>query len=163
MWMLFGRSQRGGAEQDRRWRFDAQIPGLLADRLGDVRQHDEGLKLLQQAIQHIERSGERATEAETYRLYAKLLAARDMADFPAAEANLEKAIEIARAQQARGWELRAVTTLARMLQQRDQRRKRGSASLPSMNGSRKASTHPISRRPEHCSLSFNRGMIGSSM
>ena len=96
--------------------------GLLADRLGDVRQHDEGLKLLQQAIQHIERSGERATEAETYRLYAKLLAARDMADFPAAEANLEKAIEIARAQQARGWELRAVTTLARMLQQRDQRR-----------------------------------------
>ena len=97
--------------------------GLLADRLGDVRQHDEGLALLQQAIQHIERSGERATEAETYRLYAKLLAARNMADFPAAEANLEKAIEIARAQQAKGWELRAVTTLARMLQQRDQRRK----------------------------------------
>jgi predicted ATPase len=97
--------------------------GLLADRLGDMRQHDEGLALLQQAIQHIERSGERATEAETYRLYAKLLAARNMADFPAAEANLEKAIEIARAQQAKGWELRAVTTLARMLQQRDQRRK----------------------------------------
>ena len=115
------------------------------------------LTLLQQAIQHIERSGERATEAETYRLYAKLLAARDMADFPAAEANLEKAIEIARAQQAKGWELRAVTTLARMLQQRDQRRQARSALAPSMNGSRKASTHPISRRPEHCSLSFNRG------
>src|SRR3981189_3034677 len=35
--------------------------------------------------------------------------------------------------------------------------RRGTSSLPSMNGSRKASTPPISRRPEHCSLSFSRG------
>jgi predicted ATPase len=54
-------------------------------------------------------------------LKGKLLLARDGNDDVAdAEANLRKAIEIARAQEAKGWELRAATTLARMLQQRDQ-------------------------------------------
>jgi predicted ATPase len=36
---------------------------------------------------------------------------------------LLKAIEVARIQQARGWELRAATTLASVLQRRDQGRK----------------------------------------
>jgi class 3 adenylate cyclase/predicted ATPase len=95
--------------------------GLLADRLGDVQRHDEGLALLKQAVDHIERTGERANEAETYRLCGKLLASRPTPDFAAAEASLHKAMEVARAQQAKGWELRAATTLAGLLQRRDQR------------------------------------------
>ena len=94
--------------------------GLLADRMGEIGRYDEGLTLLNQAIDHIERSCERASEAETYRLQGKLLLARDGNDSADAEANLRKAIEVARAQEAKGWELRAATTLARMLQERDQ-------------------------------------------
>jgi class 3 adenylate cyclase/predicted ATPase len=94
--------------------------GLLADRMGEVGRCDEGLALLNQAIDHIERTGERASEAETYRLKAKLLFVRDGNDSADVEANLRKAIEIARAQEAKGWELRAATTLARLLQRRGQ-------------------------------------------
>ena len=42
-------------------------------------------------------------------------------DVVAAEATLRRAIDVARGQQARSWELRAATTLARLLA--DQRRK----------------------------------------
>jgi len=91
--------------------------GLLADRLGQAGRFDQALQLLDQAIDHIDRYGEHATEAEAYRLRGKLLYERRAADFPEAETNLRRAIGIARSQQARGWEVRAATTLAEMLHQ----------------------------------------------
>lgn len=94
--------------------------GLLADSLGEVGCHEEGLALLDQAIGHIEQTGERATEAEIYRLRGKLLFARNRDDAEA-DANLRKAVDIARAQKAKAWELRAATTLGRVLLHRNQR------------------------------------------
>jgi predicted ATPase len=95
--------------------------GLLADRLGEVGRACEGLMLLEQALDHIARSGETASEAETYRLRGKLRMLQGADHFAAAQADLLKAIAIAREQEAKGWELRAATTLARLWQQDDRR------------------------------------------
>lgn len=89
--------------------------GLLADRLGEDRQFDAALCYLDQAQAHIERTDERANEAETWRLRGKLLFARNPDDLVSAEACVRRAIDIAREQEAKAWELRATTTLASIL------------------------------------------------
>jgi class 3 adenylate cyclase/predicted ATPase len=95
--------------------------GLLADRLGEQGQFEEALSLLDQALAHIERTEERANEAETLRLRGKLLFAHNPDDFAPAEACVRRAIDVARTQQAKAWELRAATTFASMLRTRGER------------------------------------------
>jgi ATP/maltotriose-dependent transcriptional regulator MalT len=77
--------------------------------------------LLDEALTHIERTEERANEAETLRLCGKLMFARNPDDLAPAEASVRRAIDVARRQQAKAWELRAATTLASMLRARGQR------------------------------------------
>jgi predicted ATPase len=69
----------------------------------------------------MQRTGERLDEAELYRVKGELLEARDGADNPEAEQCSREAIEIARRQESRWWELRATTSLARMLIKRGNR------------------------------------------
>jgi predicted ATPase len=69
---------------------------------------------------YVARTGVVYHQAELHRLDGELRLARDPADAPAAEACFRRAIDIARQQQAKSWELRAATSLARLL--RDQSR-----------------------------------------
>jgi predicted ATPase len=62
------------------------------------------------------RGEERAHYAEILRLRGSLLI--QQGEFDAAERTLHAAIEVARSQQAKSWELRATTTLARLLAER---------------------------------------------
>ena len=62
-----------------------------------------------------ERSGERLDEAELYRVKGEILRARDGAGSSEGESCLREAIEIARRQESRSWELRSTTSLARLL------------------------------------------------
>lgn len=85
-----------------------------------------GLELLDQAVEHMESTGERWCEAELYRQRGELLAAqnpvrgarksamktRDMMREP--ERWIERALETARRQGAKLWELRATVSLARL-------------------------------------------------
>jgi predicted ATPase len=87
--------------------------GLLAEACGEAGMIEEGLSLLAEALTLVEEKGERCWEAELYRLKGKLLL---MKGDPEAEACFRRAIEIARRQQARSWELRAATSLARLWQ-----------------------------------------------
>ena len=73
---------------------------------------EEGLKTLIEAFALVEERNERYYEAELYRLKGKLLLL--LGDETEAEGSLQKAIEIARRQQARMWELRAVMDLCRL-------------------------------------------------
>jgi predicted ATPase len=69
---------------------------------------------MREALAHIEDTGERYYEAEVYRLNGELLLKKDTAKAPAAaETSFLQAREIARRQNARAWELRAATSLAR--------------------------------------------------
>jgi predicted negative regulator of RcsB-dependent stress response len=72
------------------------------------------LTTLDEALALVEETDERHWEAELYRLRGELLLMQG--DRVGAEASFEKAIQIARQQHAKSWELLATTELARLLQ-----------------------------------------------
>jgi predicted ATPase len=74
----------------------------------------EGLNTLSQAFTLLEQTNERRWEAELYRVRGDLL--HMQGDDPEAEVSYRKAIEVARRQQTKSWELRATTSLCRVLQ-----------------------------------------------
>ncbi|MBV8138344.1 MAG: hypothetical protein JO121_22355 [Deltaproteobacteria bacterium] len=63
----------------------------------------------------IEETGERITEADVHRTKGELLLAKGVSNAPQAEHSFRTAIEIARLQKAKSWELRATMSLARLL------------------------------------------------
>jgi predicted ATPase/class 3 adenylate cyclase len=87
---------------------------LLAEAHAQVGQAREGLGLVTQALQRVERSGERWFEAELHRLRGELLLTRPERDEVQAEGAFLRAVEVARTQEARLWELRAATSLCRL-------------------------------------------------
>jgi predicted ATPase len=76
----------------------------------------EGLDVLADAMAIVERTGERYFEAELHRLQGELLLDRSPGDHGPAEGAFQKALSVARAQQAKSLELRAATSLARLWQ-----------------------------------------------
>jgi len=88
---------------------------LLADLHRRTGRVDLGLAALAQAVELSEGGGERDWRAELWRCRGELLLGPPMADPAEAEAGFRRALETARQQQARGWELRAATSLARLL------------------------------------------------
>ena len=82
-------------------------------------QIEEGLTLLEEALQIVERTGERWLEAELHRQKGELLLRQGHSE--AAEELYCKALDIAREQEAKLWELRAAASLARL--RRDQGRR----------------------------------------
>jgi len=95
--------------------------GLLAEAYGSAGQAEEGLHVLAEALAFVQSSDERYYEAELYRLRGELL--RMQGDETEAEASFQTAIEVARRQQAKSWELRATTSLARLWQRQGWRAK----------------------------------------
>jgi DNA-binding SARP family transcriptional activator/predicted ATPase len=86
--------------------------GHLAQALGKAGRPQEGLTTLAEALAIVEKTGERYWEAELHRLRGELLLGQS--DARGAEASLHKAIEVARRQQAKSWELRATVSLCRL-------------------------------------------------
>jgi predicted ATPase len=85
---------------------------LLAVALEIAGQLQEAVTLLDDALQVINRTGERWVEAELIRYKGQLLLRQGHAE--AAEELYRKAMNIAREQKAKLWELRAATSLARL-------------------------------------------------
>ena len=84
----------------------------MAEALSAAGRVDEGLRALDEALEAINRTDERFCEAELYRIKGELLARHDNSE--AAVECLRRAIEIARTQHAKGLELRAAISLARL-------------------------------------------------
>jgi predicted ATPase len=98
-----------------------KVPYYLGLIAGQADRAADALPLLAEALARVERTGERWFEAELYRLRGEVLR-RLCDDQPAdAEASLLQSWEIARAQQAKAWELRAATSLARLWRDRGKR------------------------------------------
>jgi adenylate cyclase len=88
---------------------------LLVDahlRLGQVA---EGLAILDEVLTAVEQAGERYPDVELYRLKGELLSRRGANDGEI-EQQFLKALEIARRQGAKSWELRATVSLCRLWQ-----------------------------------------------
>jgi len=123
--------RRGLASYDatgsRLWR--ARSLGFLARALVRFGDHDEGLKAVGEGLNLVRETGEDGSAAELHRIHGDVLLARATADGPRAhgqrvriasqlaaqvEESVTRALAIARSQQARSFELRAVTSLARL-------------------------------------------------
>jgi tetratricopeptide (TPR) repeat protein len=87
---------------------------LCARALIGMQRHDEAKALLDEAIEVIERTGHRMHEAEVHRIYGDLWRQWPVADLPAAEVCYMKSINVARRQEAKGFELRAAASLAQL-------------------------------------------------
>src|SRR5262249_36022780 len=94
---------------------------LLAEAYGRAGQAEEGLRLLAEALAHVDTTGERYYAAEVYRLKGELLLRQAIPDEAQAETCWHQALDIARHQQTRSWELRAATSVARLWQQQGKR------------------------------------------
>jgi len=90
----------------------AYYTALLAGACEIAGQVDEGLSLLDEALQIVERTKERWLEAELYRQKGQLLLRQGYSE--ATEKFYRKSIAIAVEQKAKLWELRAATSLARL-------------------------------------------------
>ena len=106
---------------------DAEIAAALDAGIATVgwtRQRfvEEGLAALEEALQSLDTTGTRKSEAELYGLKGELLwrAGNRAAE---AEACLRHALTIAPRQQAKSWELRAALSLCRLWQQQGKRTK----------------------------------------
>ncbi|MCZ6887682.1 MAG: AAA family ATPase [Gammaproteobacteria bacterium] len=91
-----------------------EAEGYLAQ--GDM---EEALAAMTGALQHIEATSELAFAAEVHRVRGELLRVRAPTDPAQAEACFHRALDIARGQRAKSWELRAAASLARLWQQQD--------------------------------------------
>jgi len=94
---------------------------LLVEAAGHVGQVTEGLALLAEVLAVLEAMGRGDMLAEVYRLQGALLLQQTVPDEVQAEACFQQALAIARRQQAKSWELRAATSLARLWQQQGKR------------------------------------------
>ena len=94
---------------------------MLAEAYGGMGQAEAGLRLLAEALEHVEHTGERYYEAEVYRLKGELLLRQAVPDEEQAEACFQQALDVARRQQAKALELRATMSLSRLWQQQGKR------------------------------------------
>jgi predicted ATPase len=85
--------------------------GALAVGLARAGDMPEALTTMQEALDFVSESGERHFEAELLRQYGELLLT--IGDEAGAQEHLCRAVEAARRNQAKSWELRATTSLAR--------------------------------------------------
>ena len=95
--------------------------GIIAAALGQSGKPDQGLREIDEALAVIGRTGERFHEAEIHRLRGELLLAQNASNAAQAEQCFRAAISISRKQHSRSWELRATTSLARLLHDTNRR------------------------------------------
>ena len=94
---------------------------LLAEAYGIIGQPEAGLTALTEALTHVETTGERWCEAELYRLQGALLLQQASDNATEAESCFHHALDIARHQQAKSFELRSAMSLSRLWQQQGKR------------------------------------------
>jgi adenylate cyclase len=112
-------AMRKGIESVRRQNavvFDGIIKIALAEAEMRVGDPERALAALDQALATCERTGHRAFECEIRRARGELLLDRDPSASVAAEESLQAAIVLARRQKARGYELLASLSLAKLYQ-----------------------------------------------
>jgi predicted ATPase len=93
----------------------------LATAYAQLGQFEDALNTLSEARTHVEAHGERHREAEIYRCTGELLLPRADPGSVEAEACVQRALAVARRQQAKGLELRAVASLSRLWKRQGER------------------------------------------
>jgi class 3 adenylate cyclase/predicted ATPase len=98
-----------------------QVLAMLAEGLRKVGRHDDALGALGLGLVQAEQQGQHYVDGELHRLRAEILLDMDGNAVEEAEALLGQSLEIARRQEAKTFELRAATSLARLWQRQGKR------------------------------------------
>jgi tetratricopeptide (TPR) repeat protein len=113
-----GRLAEGVAEIERAQQENtggSRIQLITANALGQAARGANGLELVVNALRRITETGEKVCEAEFQRVLGELLLTDNNTNTPEADRAFRTAIDVARQQCAKSWELRATTSLARLL------------------------------------------------
>jgi predicted ATPase len=86
----------------------------LAMAYADVGQFDDAWSYIDQAMITAERTKERWCDAEVQRVAGEIVLKSPQPDAAKAEGSFERALAVAREQQAKSWELRAAMSMARL-------------------------------------------------
>lgn len=128
-WALLGTGDRAAGAAQLREGVDAWLktgaktgntfflPALIAD-LWQSGKLAEAMAKIEESEACITETGERLSEAEILRLRGEVMLAQDPKNEGAAEECFRRALDVARRQQARAWELRVAMSLARLLAKR---------------------------------------------
>jgi predicted ATPase len=95
--------------------------GLLADVYAEDGQVEAGLATLEEALAAAQATGERMVEAELYRLQGSLLLRQPGTPQAEVETCFQRALDVARRQEAKSLELRAAMSLSRLWHQEGKR------------------------------------------
>jgi predicted ATPase/serine/threonine protein kinase len=106
---------------------------LLGDAYTQAGRYQEAHRAFEEGLAVVEKNDDRCHEAELHRLRGELSLAESPTDIAAAEELYRRAIGTAQHQQSKAWELRAATSLARLLQ-REGRHHDAHASLAAIYG-----------------------------
>ena len=101
--------------------YEATYLTLLGERLAGAQQADEGLNRIEEALVVVGHEGRSWYEADVHRMKGELLLKRDATATRLAEECFRSALEIARRQSAKSFELRAAISLSRLLANQDRR------------------------------------------
>jgi len=93
----------------------------LAWAYAEVGKHADALQIIERAIATVRSTKEKWCEAEVHRIAGEIALKSPARDKVKAEAYFEHSITLARAQQARSWELRTAMSMARLLDDRGKR------------------------------------------
>jgi predicted ATPase len=86
----------------------------LAGSYAELCQFDDAWRCISEAVAAIQTTKERWSEAEVHRVAGEIALKLPELDAANAEAYFERALTVARAQQAKSWELRAAMSMARL-------------------------------------------------
>jgi len=86
----------------------------LAMAYAELGQPDDARRCIDDAIDRVERSNEKWCEAEVHRIAGEIALKSPAPDTEKAQKYFERALTVARQQQAKSWELRAATSMARL-------------------------------------------------
>ena len=128
-----------------------QLYALLGESYRKHGHLEEGFTTVAMALREAERSGERTAETELYRVKGVLLLMRDPTDEAEVERCFRTAIDLARDQKARFYELRERPALPACSNGRANATRRARCFPKSTAGSPKASNSATSKTPGHCS------------
>jgi len=90
------------------------ILSSLAKTQADLGQFDDVWRFISEAKEVIERTGERWLEVYVHCVAGEIALKSPQPDLAKAEAHFERALAVARGQQAKSWELRAAMSMARL-------------------------------------------------
>jgi class 3 adenylate cyclase/predicted ATPase len=93
--------------------YESLTLSILAMAYAELGQLDHAWRCIEDAIEKVERSKEKWCEAEVYRIAGEVALKPLASDPEKAEAYFDRALAVARQQQAKSWELRAAMSMAR--------------------------------------------------